>query len=99
MPRHKLDTKRLTDQNGRGWAEKWKSLSPCLRRSLLRGMVSQEFLLIYSLPAPAPDALVPADTLEFRRGGFSLRYRNNAILDITAQVEINREVLKRLIIF
>ena len=27
--RDKLDTKRLTNQNGIGWAEKWASVGPC----------------------------------------------------------------------
>ena len=30
ITRHKLDTKRLTDQNGSGSAEEWTSVSPCL---------------------------------------------------------------------
>jgi len=28
---HKLDTERLTDQNGLGTAEKWASVSPCIQ--------------------------------------------------------------------
>ena len=62
-----------------------------LRRSLLRGVVSKVFPLVYRLPFLA--CLFPADTLVLRSGAFPILYRINAVLTVDG-VRLRRSLLR-----